>query len=137
DVHGQGLSYEGGRCLEVYNNTIINATNDGGWDWNGVWHPNKGWTYSNNRAINYRGGAGVCFNNTVDASTYAYLAGIENEQPGTPGGTIHDLYIWNNQGQTSLGVSGPVLNVDYFLHAPTTFVYTSYSYPHPLVQNNP
>jgi len=136
DVHGMGLSYEGGRCLEIYNNTIQNAINDGGWDWNGVWHSDKGWSYGNNRAINYRGGGGVCFNNTVDASTYAWLASITNDQPGISGGSVHDLWIWSNYGQTSLSVNGPVQDVDYYLHAPTAFVYTPYTYPHPLVQNS-
>jgi len=136
DVHGQALSYEGGRCLEVYHNTIINAVSDGAWDWNGVWHSDKGFPPTNNRAINFRGGGGVIFNNTVD-STYAVLSTLENEQPGINGGITHDLWIWSNYGTTSLAVSGPVQDVDYFLHAPTTFVYTPYPYPHPLVQNNP
>lgn len=139
DVHGTPLGYIGGRCLEVYNNTFMNAIDDGGWDYNGVWHPDKGFGSSINEGIHYRGGGGVCFNNTLD-STYHYLAAIDNDDPANPnnpGGRVHDVYIWGNYGTTLVQTGGPVQDVDYFLHAPTTFVYTSYQYPHPLVQNNP
>jgi hypothetical protein len=129
DVHGQGLSYLGGRVLEVYDNVMTDAVNDGGYDWNGYYHSTKGWDASNNVAINHRGGAGLIFNNYVD-STYAYLAVILDEQPGIPGGVTEDLYIWNNTGTTTLSVDGPTLNQDYFLYKPSW--YTPYVYPHPL-----
>lgn len=132
DVHGQGLSYLGGRVLEVYDNTMINAVSDGGYDWDGVYHSDKGWPASNNVAINFRGGAGLIFNNYVD-DTYAILAVILDEEPSHLGGYVEDLYIWNNSGTTELSVDGPVLNTDYFLYKPSW--YTSYVYPHPLVSS--
>jgi hypothetical protein len=141
DVHGQALSYEGGRCLEIYGNIFQNAMVQGGWDYNGTWHNNQG-SVNNFRAINFRGGAGVIFNNTVDSS-YAYLASLTPDEPQNypspnPGGKAHDLYIWSNSGKTTLATdSNVILNTDYFLNAPTTFTYTPYVYPHPLVSNNP
>jgi hypothetical protein len=141
DVHGQPLSYEGGRCLEIYSNVFQNAMVQGGWDYNGTWHNNQGGA-NNFRAINFRGGAGVIFNNTVDSS-YAYLASLTPDEPQNypspnPGGKAHDLYIWSNSGKTTLATdSNVILNTDYFLNAPTTFTYTTYVYPHPLVSNNP
>lgn len=157
DVHGQGLSYLGGRCLEVYSNQIINAAIgtcpasgwtpacSGAYGWDGTWHDNMGWTGgSNNVAINHRGGAGAIWNNTVD-TTYPTLASVLNEEPSHLGGYVEDLYIWNNHGTTALAVdTGPVLNRDYFLRAPTDAEVANYAaniaaygdpytYPHPLV----
>jgi hypothetical protein len=137
DIHGQAMSNIGGRCLEIYENTILDGECDGGWDWHSVWYDDCGVGASNHRAIEFRGGGGVIYNNVTDDATYQYLAALSNENPAYP---THDLWIWDNTGEDTLGVSGPVENVDYYLRAPTVvddgFVFTPYTYPHPLITDD-
>jgi len=158
DVHGSPQDLIGGRCFEVYNNTFTNAVNDGGWDADGVYHSTKGFGSTINEAVHYRGGGGVCFNNTLD-STYYWLAAVDNDDPGrisNPGGESHNVWIFNNYGVTRVQSSGPVSGRDYWVGTLTlnpatgyalpalqnsgvappqaSFNYTAYQYPHPLVQ---
>lgn len=108
DIHGDSP----GRAYEIYNCTFSGCEEDAIW---------------------WRAGGGVVFNNTVtDYTVFAYLTRENTDSKYWP----HDIWVWNNKLPT--GVSpvttdgGPVKDVDYFLHAPYTFTYTPYQYPHPL-----
>jgi len=121
DVHGAmgGQGWWGGRGAEVYNN-IINETayTTGGW------------------GIDYRGGGGVVFNNTIINCQY----GVSMRYEGS--GTnevcwVNDLWIWNNN---FLNVATQIYDpynlydegVHYFLRQRP--YYTPYTYPHPSTQ---
>jgi hypothetical protein len=108
DIHGDSP----GRAYEIYNCTFSGCEEDAIW---------------------WRAGGGVVFNNTVtDYTVFAYLTRENTDSKYWP----HDIWVWNNKLPT--GVSpvttdgGPVKDVDYFLHAPDTFSYMPYPYPHPL-----
>ena len=104
---------------------------NGAWDYDGDWHADQGYSWGNNVAIHFRGGAGVCYNNTVDA-TYANMVSLSNDDPDNPAnpdGVVHDVYIWSNYGTTSINTNG--ISSGFYLYAPSN--YTAYIYPHPLV----
>jgi len=136
DAHGWGawdgekVTQVGTRAVEIYENQIIDAI-------------------QNSHATFIRGGAGIAFNNTVGGGTYcSFLSFSDEADPNVSKCFSHDWWIWNN----TMLLSGPdayhpntpcelvvnpntegnMENVDYFLHAPDTFVYTPYPYPHPL-----
>lgn len=117
------ITQVGTRAVELYNNTIIDAI---GSPW----------------ATFIRGGAGVAFNNTVGGGTYRSFIYLTNDMSYKPEASkvwCHDWYIWNN---TMLGGANELIKYDpnnqivegrdYFFHAPHTFNYTPYPYPHPL-----
>ena len=121
DAHGT-YNTVGTRALEIYNNTFLN--NIGGDDF----------TFT---AVNWRGGAGVCFNNTQGGG-YHYIqmiaeGGVEECWP-------HDVYVWSNSLSFDLTTPAsqtgsdsqlhPQLGLDFFLTAMSGYV--AYTYPHPL-----
>jgi len=111
DIHGD----QPGRALEIYNCIFIDCMQT---NWR--------------EAVWWRAGGGVVFNNTV--SNYDLFLYLVNENLNE---TFHtkDVWIWNNNltsGINFVSSSGPVQNVDYFLHTPHTFNYEPYPYPHPL-----
>jgi len=135
DAHGRGstiggvYTQVGTRAIEVYNNQIINA---------GITpHDPQSWIWG----VLPRGGAGVAFNNTFGGGTYTALMYFMNEAPEDASKLwINDWWIWNNtliSGCDEITKYDPnnriVENVNYFLHAPHTFSYEPYPYPHPLI----
>jgi len=116
DIHGSN----GGRAIEIYNNTITEAVPGG-----------NGQVY----ATFIRGGAGIAFNNIVGGGTYKYFIYFSNEH-NDPVYWIHDWYIWNNtmiEGCNLLTKSGDINeNEDYFLYKPDWYI--PYPYPHPLTR---
>ena len=139
DAHGWGVASGsppvytdvGTRAVELYENKIINATQ-------------SGW------ATFIRGGSGVAFNNVVGGGMYYAFLYLQNEAaaPATKC-WINDWYIWNNimltSGPNAYHPNTPCdliikydptndinQDINYFLHAPTSWTYTSYVYPHPL-----
>ena len=127
DAHGWGnwdgtkITQVGTRAVEIYANEILDAIQ-------------SSW------ATMIRGGAGVAFNNTVGGGTYGSFIYLGNEaDPEVSKCWCHDWWIWNNTmlaGCTEIIKYDPEGNInediDYFRHAPDTFNYTSYPYPHPL-----
>jgi len=117
DIHGS----PGGRAIEIYNCTIIDAVSGG-----------AGQVY----ATFIRGGSGVAFNNIVGGGAYTTFVYLSDENPNSTM-WIQDWYIWNN---TMLANCREIVEydpdnniregVDYFRYAPSW--YLSYSYPHPL-----
>jgi hypothetical protein len=129
DAHGSpGDNYPGTRAIEVYNNTIIDPIrNMHPQNWNSTTPANGQEGYG----LNWRGGGGVFFNNTVRN----YEVGIILTNEGTMEESwIHDAYIWNNTfincEYNILADSGITQGEDYFLYKPEW--YTPYPYPHPL-----
>jgi len=125
DAHGWGWIEEGRvlvgtRAMEIYNNQFLNPI-----QWKDcIW---------------VRGGAGVFFNNTVSGYThFVYLS--QEASDDVPKCQIHDVWVWNNnlpEGCTEItvyyGEKNPILEgTHYFRHAPHTFNYQPYPYPHPL-----
>ncbi len=119
DVHGAlGVDWWSGRGAEVYNNTLYAAEG-----------------YTGSCAIDYRGGGGVVFNNTIINCTYGVRLSHDADQQVC---WIKDLWIWNNNYQN---VTVPINHwyspspyqeeVHYFLRPRPD--YTPYTYPHPLV----
>lgn len=105
-----------GRAYEIYENQFLD--------------PMVGWGQV---AINWRGGGGVAFNNTVTGYNdfaFIYDYGQDQEELYQP----HEIWVWNNDLSCSpISVYGDVQEgVHYWLTAPHTFLYTPYSYPHPL-----
>jgi hypothetical protein len=122
DTHGGN---PGGRGIESYNNTFDLS--------------DQSYSDGQGAAFQLRGGGGVVFNNTAifNASYTNKFVWLLLET--TPPWDIHDLYVWNNTATNTIvndDPSGTILNVDYFLRAPTLaldgFIYTPYTYPHPL-----
>jgi len=120
DAHGRGAPgvQVGTRAVEVYENTITDS-------------------YPYEIVVKLRGGSGVIFNNVAGGGQYDTLVWMTNEQPDNPKIWCNDIWIWNNTllaGVSEVYVvgSGIVEDVNYFLHAPHTFEYEPYSYPHPL-----
>jgi hypothetical protein len=127
DAHGWGFTEEGTitqvgtRAVEIYDCSITNAIQD-------PW------------CTSIRGGSGVAFNNIVGGGTYGQFIYFTNEAESTVSKCwINDWYVWNNtmlSGCTEItkyDMSGTIKeNVNYFIHSPTTFEYTPYTYPHPL-----
>jgi len=112
DLHGD----YSGRALEVYNCTLSDV----------ITPP------AQKDAIWQRGGGGVIFNNTV--TDYTKFTCLTRENPSEEYWP-HDIWVWNNSlptGVPPVTSDGPVEDVDYFLHAPHTFNYQPYPYPHPL-----
>jgi hypothetical protein len=118
DCHGGGYGREGvgTRAVEVYDNTIKPPLPEYPWK----------------QGHFFRGGCGVIYNNTVEG--YKYFVCFSNEGP-------HERYwpknvwIWNNTlgpGCAEVSPGKSKVGVDYFRHAPHTFKYTPYPYPHPL-----
>ena len=120
DVHGQGYG-SGGRGAEIYGNTGVGS----------LWTDPP--TYAST-GMEIRGGSCFVYDNTwTDVGQGVKLY----DEYGTyEHRLIHDTYIWNNDVDTVTNLGGPVINVDYFLRAPTIadlgFAYTAYPYPHPL-----
>jgi hypothetical protein len=117
DLHGDS----GGRAIEIYNCTIVNAVSGGG-----------GQIY----ATFIRGGAGVAFNNKVGGGTYQYFIYFSNENSNSTF-WINDWYVWNNtmlSGCTEITEYDPnnqiTEGINYFRYASSW--YTPYTYPHPL-----
>jgi len=116
DVHGaQGnQGFWGGRGAEVYDNIINESEVAGGW------------------GIDFRGGGGVVFNNTIISCDY----GVSMRYEGADTNTVcwvKDLWIWNN---TFIDVTTQIYDpynlyeegVHYFLQPRPN--YTPYPYPH-------
>ena len=130
DSHGQahinsdGRVIVGCRAAEIYDNQFVNPVNEP--------------PYSGLDVFWQRGGAGLFFNNTL--SGYDEAVSLSQEAPDTiEKCQIKDTYVWNNVlgGAQEItvwyGDSNPIEEgVDYFLHAPQTFTYEPYPYPHPL-----
>lgn len=116
DAHGT-FGKVGTRAIEVYSNEFLDCLEE--------------WT---NNAVNHRGGAGVYFNNYATPydgeKGYTTLSHLINEG-SVPKCWPHDVYFWNNSGQTAVSSSGPVEGEDYFLNTEMPG-YTPYTYPHPL-----
>jgi hypothetical protein len=116
DAHGT-YDYVGTRAIEVYSNDFLDCSPE-----------------STTVAVNHRGGAGVYFNNYATpydgTKGYRYLSFLVNEGD-VPKCHPHDVYFWNNLGQTTVSASGPVQGVDYFLSTEMPG-YVPYPYPHPL-----
>lgn len=114
--------HAGSRGMEVYDN-VIDATNYGpAWE---------------KRAIAFRGGGGVAFNNTIinaDSGVRFVWEGTSNPQKEP-----HNIWLWNNTLQNTPqyieNLAGLVENVDYFLYQKQGYV--SYQYPHWLVTDIP
>ena len=131
DAHGWGfmedgtITQVGTRAVEIYDCSITDSIQD-------AW------------ATSIRGGAGVAFNNVVGGGTYGVFIYLRNEADASVSKCwINDWYIWNNsmlsgcKEVTEYDPSGTIQeNVNYYLHAPTTFEYTPYPYPHPLTLTN-
>jgi hypothetical protein len=125
DDYGYGSidAHPGTRATEVYNCEIIDAI-------------------QYDSPLSIRGGAGIAFNNTVGGGTFDWcLAHIRDEA----GYEATEWWLWNN---TLIGIpqevvagAGVILDVDYFLRAPTWALdgwnYTTYTYPHPLTLGVP
>jgi len=119
DIHGaMDIDWWGGRGAEVYNNTIYAAEG-----------------YGSSCAIDYRGGGGVIFNNTIIDCYYGVRLSCD-ELDNNLLCRVKDLWIWNNNFQN---VEVPIHDfwggiyeeeVDYFLWERPG--YTPYPYPHPL-----
>lgn len=121
DAHGWGVYPDqvGTRAVEIYNVLMIDA----------IQYP---------FGTMIRGGAGVAFNNTVGDGTYLRFLYFTNEATWEKC-WVNDWWIWNN---TMLGGIAEIQKYDpegniiegenYFRHAPHTFNYEPYSYPHPL-----
>jgi hypothetical protein len=118
DIHGAmgNQGWFGGRGAEVYDNIINETTVTGGW------------------GIDYRGGGGVVFNNTIISCSYG--VSMRYEGPDTNVVCwVNDLWIWNN---TFTDVNTQIYDpynlydeeVHYFLRERPN--YTPYPYPHPL-----
>jgi len=116
DLHGaMGADYWGSRGAEVYDNII------------------DGQNYYGACAIDFRGGGGVVFNNTILHCTYGVRLSYEGE--GTNQKCwVNDLWIWSNtfenvttQIHDMYGIYQEEVN--YFLRERPE--YTSYPYPHP------
>jgi hypothetical protein len=123
DLHGSGGgSWDSGRGVEIYNNTFVGA----------------GESLSNQLA-EIRGGGGVIFNNTFEASADAIEMANETGTNGWIAEQVEQLYIWDNTltnvGSLLLNDGNYVQNVNYFLRAPNRtqdgFTYTPYPYPNP------
>lgn len=122
------ITQVGTRATEIYANTIIDAVQ---YYW----------------GTSIRGGAGVAFNNVFGGGTFSsshgYFMYLRNDMAGTPEAAkvwCNDWYIWGNtllDGSSHLFTKYDPANQiiegeNYFFHAPTTFTYTPYQYPHPL-----
>jgi len=125
-VHGATSdAWISGRGFEAYNNTVYDNSVD----------------YPYGIGFHFRGGSGFVFDNyfAMDVENLgAYFCWLSKE--GTdPNQWVTNTYIWDNtyENCSFLDNKGSfVLNVDYFLRAPTQeddgFTYTPYVYPHTL-----
>lgn len=131
DAHGWGYILDsrvlvGTRAIEVYENQILDPL---------------GYVGGVKDAIYIRGGGGVIFNNTVTGYTkWAYLTQEAWDEVSKC--QVKDVWVWNNNIPQSCQeiyvVNDPNKNQiiegrDYFRHAPHTFTYELYPYPHPLI----
>ena len=139
-LHSNVATGYGGRCQEVYGNTFTN----------------KPLGTKQQVAVGANCGTMICTGNTFNG--YGYPPGDDWEQAVQlrqanldihAWSQIQDCYIWGNTALPSgadmieikygiVGANNPiVLNVDYFLRAPTValdgWTYVPYTYPHPLV----
>ncbi len=119
DAHGVSTGPIGTRAIEIYKNEIIDRDSN--------WVP----IYGYSRAIQFRGGGGVVWDNHEDG-TYDQFVYLTSE--GSPPYTPNDIWIWGNEvGATLVATDGTVqAGEEYHLNEPTTFTYTPYTYPHPL-----
>jgi hypothetical protein len=118
DIHGaMGADWWGGRGAEVYNNTIYAAEDYGG-----------------SCAIDYRGGGGVVFDNSIINCQYGVRLSYEGSDTNSFC-WVKDLWIWNNDYQNVAVLINDLYGIyqeenQYFLREKTG--YTPYVYPHPL-----
>lgn len=107
-----------GRALEIYENQLLDPIE--GWGKDVIW---------------WRGGGGVAFNNTV-VGYDAFACLSENAEYQEEIYRPHDIWIWNNSlppDCVDISVYGNLQEgVHYWRHAPHTFNYQPYPYPHPL-----
>lgn len=150
DGHGT-YSKVGTRAMEIYNNEIIDPVNAG------TYNSNTPKQYG--KAVFWRGGGGVFFNNYI--RNYGYIIEFQAEDWSgvAPYTYPHDVWIWNNDdgGAILYSVSVPPVNEQedfwvagtsywatppqntYPLELPKpgtgepSVMYTPYPYPHPLV----
>ena len=116
----------GTRAVEIYENQLLDAIGSSG-------------TGFNKDAIYIRGGSGVIFNNTVTGyKRFVYLNQEASDDVSKC--QVNDVWVWNNslpvnctEIMVSYGDKNPIEEgVNYHRHAPHTFSYTPYIYPHPL-----
>lgn len=123
----------GTRLIECYDN-VFDLTDES-------------YSFGQDGAVLLRGGDALMFNNTVHINTGYSTTCLQLVAEATAPYLPHQTFAWNN---TTLDVAGnpipfrvrnnyPTIireNIDYFLRAPTLaqdgFVYTPYTYPHPL-----
>lgn len=118
DVHGAmgNEGWWGGRGAEVYSNVIDETEHSGGW------------------GIDYRGGGGVVFNNTIISCDYGVSMRYEGANTNVVC-WVKDLWIWsNNFIDVTTTIYDPYNiydeEVHYFLRQRSNYI--SYTYPHPL-----
>jgi hypothetical protein len=122
-IKGDGTVSRGTRAMEIYDNQFLNPI-----QWaNAIW---------------IRGGAAIIFNNVAEGfSQFLFMSQEASDE--VPECQVHDVWIWNNNiGDATVsewhGDKNPIVeNADYFRHAPGTFDYVPYQYPHPLTELTP
>lgn len=114
-------NHGGQRGMEIYSNAFIGS------EWFKPWQPPL---YAS-RAIGYRGGGGVCYNNTFTNIASA-IALMNDGGTSDPTQLVNDVWIWNNAGRDAPEYldSNIVQGKNFYLYAPSG--YTPYTYPHPL-----
>lgn len=129
EILGEGvfvITQVGTRAIEIYDCEIIDAIQ-------------SGW------ATFIRGGGGVAFHNRVGGGTYISFIYMSNEARAEGSKCwSKDWWVWNN---TLLPGCADIITYDpegiilegreYFRHAPDTFNYVPYPYPHPLAIGEP
>lgn len=124
DAHGWGVwdgtkvTAVGTRAIEVYNCKLLDPISPPP-QLDAVW---------------IRGGACAIFNN-IAAGYVGFVSLTREAAIEVSKCWPHDCYVWNNElpvGVSPVRTSTVEEGVDYFLHAPHTFDYEPYPYPHPL-----
>jgi hypothetical protein len=128
DAHGDVNGQDCEKLYEIYKNSFI--------------HDNYGAGGSYSPVGDQRGGSWIVWGNTV-GGTFANGVELLNYY-GTNGHPVKNTFVWDNNFGAYTASPGivtmpePVLNRDYFLHAPQPgqafYPYAPYVYPHPLVQ---
>jgi len=117
------ITQVGTRAVEIYKNVIDNSIQ-------AYW------------GVRIRGGAGVAFDNICGGGQFRYFMCLSNDMSGIPAAEFvwcNDWYIWGNEliGGCALFTKydpeGQIIeDINYHFHAPDTFTYVPYQYPHPL-----
>lgn len=129
DAHGWGVMEDGvitmvgTRAVEIYENQIVDPVK----------------LILPLQTILIRGGGGVIFNNTITGYELAFYLSQEASDD-VPKCQVKDVWIWNNTlspGTQEISVyygdKNPIIEGEhYYRHAPHTFAYEPYPYPHPL-----